>query len=98
MKINKLGNFLQFIFNTLYYIGCFYLLALFFSHTGPRACPGKQLGETEMFIFTVSLLQEFEFKSVIPPDDLDIEGLQTGVTLVPASYTVKVNSRHKITH
>lgn len=65
---------------------------------GPRACPGKQLGEMEMFIFTVSLLQEFEFKSVIPPDDLDIEGLQTGVTLVPASYKVKVNSRHKITH
>ncbi|XP_022329135.2 cytochrome P450 2B2-like [Crassostrea virginica] len=62
---------------------------------GPRACPGKQLGEMEMFIFAVSLLQKFEFKSVIPPDELDTEGLQTGVTLVPAPYKVQVKCRQR---
>ena len=64
-------------------------------YTGPRACPGKQLGEMEMFIFAVSLLQKFEFKSVIPPDELDTEGLQTGVTLVPAPYKVQVKCRQR---
>ncbi|XP_061172755.1 cytochrome P450 2B4-like [Saccostrea echinata] len=59
---------------------------------GPRACPGKQLGEMEMFIFAVSLMQQFEFSSVIPPEDLSTEGLQTGVTLVPSQYSVRIKS------
>ncbi|XP_055995224.1 cytochrome P450 2U1-like [Ostrea edulis] len=55
---------------------------------GKRVCLGKQLAETEMFLFFATLLQRFRFENAQPEVPLDMDGISPGVTYSPSPYKV----------
>jgi len=59
---------------------------------GKRSCLGEQLARQEIFLFLVSLLQNFYFR---PPDGQDsIEVREVwGLTNAPSDYDVRMVSR-----
>ena len=59
---------------------------------GKRTCPGEQLGRQEMFLFLVSLLQNFYFKPPEGHDSIEVEEVW-GVTNVPSDFKVRMIPR-----
>ncbi|XP_062590992.1 cytochrome P450 2B4-like [Saccostrea cucullata] len=57
---------------------------------GKRVCLGKQLAETELFLFFSILIQRFRFEEAKPGVLLDMEGISPGVTYMPCPYEVRL--------
>ncbi|XP_077993740.1 cytochrome P450 2U1-like [Glandiceps talaboti] len=58
---------------------------------GPRGCQGKELANTEVFLFLTSLLQRFEFK--IPEGDTPSMEGTLGSVRMPPPYKVIIRTR-----
>ncbi|KAM9323980.1 cytochrome P450 2F3-like [Gastrophryne carolinensis] len=54
--------------------------------TGKRICLGEGLARMEIFIFFTTFLQNFRFKSLVPPDVIDLTPSISGVGNVPPVY------------
>ncbi|XP_063168439.1 cytochrome P450 2A13-like [Candoia aspera] len=61
--------------------------------TGKRYCFGEQLARAELFLFITSILQNFCFKSSVPPEDIDISPLLVGFATIPRIYEISVIPR-----
>jgi len=59
---------------------------------GKRSCLGEQLARQEIFLFLVSLLQNFYFKPPEGQDSIDVQELWT-VTNAPSDYEVRMVER-----
>jgi len=56
---------------------------------GRRSCIGEQLARQEIFLFLVSLLQNFYFKPAEGRDSIDVQE-EWGVTNVPSDFEVRM--------
>jgi len=56
---------------------------------GKRSCFGEQLARQEMFLFLVSLLQNFFFKPPEEQDRIDVQEVW-GATNAPSDYEVRM--------
>jgi len=56
---------------------------------GKRTCIGEQLARQEIFLFLVSLLQNFYFKPPEGQDSIDVHE-EWGLTVVPSDYNVRM--------
>ncbi|KAM4852076.1 cytochrome P450 2C26-like isoform 2-T2 [Thomomys bottae] len=54
--------------------------------TGKRICAGEGLARMELFIYLVSMLQNFKPKPLVDPKDLNTIPLSSGFTTVPPPY------------
>ena len=59
---------------------------------GKRSCLGEQLARQEIFLFLVSLLQNFYFKPPEGQDSIDVQELW-GLSMVPSDYKVRMLPR-----
>jgi len=59
---------------------------------GRRSCLGEQLGRQEIFLFLVSLLQNFYFKPPEGQNSIDVQEVW-GVTTAPSDYEVRMVPR-----
>jgi len=59
---------------------------------GKRSCLGEQLARQEIFLFLVSLLQNFYFKPPEGQDRIDVQE-RWGCTLAPSPYEVRMVPR-----
>jgi len=60
---------------------------------GKRSCPGEPLARQEMFLFLVSLLQNFYFKPPEGQDSIDVQEVWA-ITNVPTAYEVRIIARN----
>ncbi|XP_053577641.1 cytochrome P450 2G1 isoform X2 [Bombina bombina] len=60
---------------------------------GKRICVGEALVRTELFLFFVTILQNFDLKSPVPREELDITPEVSGLGNFPKPYKVALISR-----
>ncbi|XP_073454655.1 cytochrome P450 2F3-like [Aquarana catesbeiana] len=53
---------------------------------GKRICLGESLARMELFLYFTSLLQNFNFKPVIPKEEIDLKPTGSGLGNVPPNY------------
>ncbi|XP_063793860.1 cytochrome P450 2G1-like [Pseudophryne corroboree] len=53
---------------------------------GKRICLGEPLVRMELFLFLTTILQNFDLKSPVPPEDLDIRPIVSGLANFPKPY------------
>ncbi|XP_069063352.1 cytochrome P450 2F5-like [Pleurodeles waltl] len=61
--------------------------------TGKRLCLGESLARMELFLFFVTLLQNFTFKLLISPEKIDLKPMISGLGKVPCQYQLSVIPR-----
>ncbi|XP_072484540.1 cytochrome P450 2C23-like [Notamacropus eugenii] len=61
---------------------------------GKRACLGEGLAKMELFLFLVTILQNFTLKSTIDPKEIDIKPCSTGILTVPPKFQLCLLPRH----
>jgi len=64
---------------------------------GKRSCLGEPLARQEMFLFLVSLLQNFYFKPPEGQDSIDVQEVWA-ITNVPSAYEVRIIARNAQWH
>ncbi|XP_077141714.1 cytochrome P450 2F2-like [Ranitomeya variabilis] len=55
---------------------------------GKRVCPGKSLADMELFIFLITLLQNFTIKSPVPSEKISVASVGSGLGHVPPSFEI----------
>ncbi|KAG8540219.1 hypothetical protein GDO81_019695 [Engystomops pustulosus] len=55
---------------------------------GKRICLGESLVKMELFLFLVAILQNFDLKSPVPREELDLNPNVSGVANFPKPYTL----------
>ncbi|XP_054855110.1 cytochrome P450 2A13-like [Eublepharis macularius] len=60
---------------------------------GKRYCFGERLARMELFLFFTSILQNFRFKSLIPPEEIDLSPMLVGFATIPRFYDICVIPR-----
>jgi len=60
--------------------------------TGKRSCLGEQLGRQELFLFLVSLLQNFDFRPPEGQDSIEVEEVWAEA-VSPSDYVVRMIPR-----
>nr|XP_008121738.1 PREDICTED: cytochrome P450 2C42 [Anolis carolinensis] len=61
--------------------------------SGKRICLGESLARMELFLFFTTILQSFQLRSLVPPEDLDPTPLENGVIHVPPFYHLSIIPR-----
>ncbi|XP_067317005.1 cytochrome P450 2G1-like [Anolis sagrei] len=61
--------------------------------SGKRICLGESLARMELFLFFTNILQNFHLKPIIPPEDIDVTPLESGLVTVPPLYQFSVIPR-----
>nr|XP_016850296.1 PREDICTED: cytochrome P450 2G1 isoform X2 [Anolis carolinensis] len=61
--------------------------------SGKRICLGESLARMELFLFFTTILQSFHLKPTIPPEDIDLTPLESGLITVPPFYQLSVVPR-----
>lgn len=57
--------------------------------TGRRECPGQGLAQTELFLFTVGILQKFKVALPDGQNNIDINSGQFGITYTPPPHLLE---------
>nr|XP_033813297.1 cytochrome P450 2G1-like [Geotrypetes seraphini] len=60
---------------------------------GKRTCPGEGLARMELFLFFVSILQNFSLKSYTPPKDIDLSPAMSSFGNLPHFYELTLVPR-----
>ncbi|XP_074089263.1 cytochrome P450 2C23-like [Macrotis lagotis] len=60
---------------------------------GKRICLGESLARMEVFLFLVTILQNFTLKPLVDPKELDINPLVTGLLNIPPIYKLSLVPR-----
>nr|XP_060639613.1 cytochrome P450 2G1-like isoform X1 [Anolis sagrei ordinatus] len=60
---------------------------------GKRICLGESLALMELFLFFTTILQNFQLKPLVPPEDLDITPCESGLANIPPLYELSVIPR-----
>nr|XP_060639598.1 cytochrome P450 2G1-like [Anolis sagrei ordinatus] len=60
---------------------------------GKRICLGESLARMELFLFFTTILQSFQLKPLVPPEDLDPTPLENGFLNVPPFYHLSLIPR-----
>nr|XP_056701799.1 cytochrome P450 2F2-like isoform X2 [Euleptes europaea] len=53
---------------------------------GKRVCLGEALARMEIFIFLTALVQRFTLQPMVPPEEIDLSPMMTGLASSPPSY------------
>ncbi|XP_050013971.1 cytochrome P450 2C42-like isoform X1 [Alexandromys fortis] len=56
--------------------------------TGKRICVGEGLARMELFLFLTTILQSFNLRSPIDPNDLDITPVNNGLVSLPPEFQI----------
>ncbi|XP_044161292.1 cytochrome P450 2G1-like [Bufo gargarizans] len=56
---------------------------------GKRACPGEGLARVELFLYLTSILQKFDIRSDIPPEDIDLSPEYSGFGKMAPTFQMR---------
>ncbi|XP_073405263.1 cytochrome P450 2G1-like isoform X1 [Dendrobates tinctorius] len=56
---------------------------------GKRSCPGEGLARTELFLYLTSILQKFDIRSDIPPEDIDLSPEYSGFGKMAPTFQMR---------
>nr|XP_060623081.1 cytochrome P450 2G1-like [Anolis sagrei ordinatus] len=74
--------------------GCFKMNDAFVPFSsGKRICLGESLARMELFLFFTTILQNFQLKSLVPPEDIDLTFQESGFANIPPFYQLSVIPR-----
>ncbi|XP_067317000.1 cytochrome P450 2G1-like [Anolis sagrei] len=61
--------------------------------SGKRICLGEALARMELFLFFTTILQSFQLKSLVPPEDINTSPQESGFATIPPFYQLSVIPR-----
>ncbi|XP_069500541.1 cytochrome P450 2F2-like isoform X4 [Ambystoma mexicanum] len=53
---------------------------------GKRVCPGESMAKMELFLYFTTILQNFTFKPLVAPEEIDLTPIGSGLGNVPVDY------------
>lgn len=60
---------------------------------GKRVCVGEGLARMELFLLLSAILQHFNLKSLVDPEDIDLRSIAVGFGRIPPRYKLCVVPR-----
>ncbi|XP_067318118.1 cytochrome P450 2G1-like [Anolis sagrei] len=74
--------------------GCFKMNDAFVPFSsGKRICLGESLARMELFLFFTTIMQKFQLKSLVPPENIDLTFQESGFANIPPFYQLSVIPR-----
>ncbi|XP_063793796.1 cytochrome P450 2A13-like isoform X2 [Pseudophryne corroboree] len=55
---------------------------------GKRICPGMSLAVMEIFLYVITMLQNFTIKSPVPPEEISVAPVGVGLAHIPPNYEI----------